>query len=183
VEHTLNEIIPIAEEKRISIDLDMTASSEALSFEPIRLEQVVMNLLDNACKFTPRSGRIQVKGYPYFWERRLSGNTGPSYPVERRTSETSAPNSYRVDISDSGPGIAPAHLSRIFEEYTSYGGGTDRSGGGLGLAICRMIINQHKGRIWAESSPLGAVFSFVLPFVRSSAGAGDQTVRLAQAAM
>jgi signal transduction histidine kinase len=69
-----------------------------------------------------------------------------------------------VDIRDSGPGIPAEHLDRIFEEYTSYSGGQDRSGGGLGLAICRLILSRHGGRIWAESSSEGAVFSFVLPF-------------------
>ena len=184
VEHTLSDIVPIAEEKRITIDIDLRSPPEPLSFEPMRMEQVIMNLLDNACKFTPRSGRIQIRGYPYFWDRRLASNTGPAHAVERRTRDTHTPNSYRVDISDSGPGIAPVHLPRIFEEYTSYGGGADRSGGGLGLAICRMIINQHKGGIWAENSPAGATFSFVLPFARSSAMAVDHahTMRVAQAA-
>jgi signal transduction histidine kinase len=69
-----------------------------------------------------------------------------------------------VDICDSGPGIAAEHLDRIFEEYTSYSGGHDRSGGGLGLAICKLILSQHQGRVWAENSSEGAVFSFVLPF-------------------
>ena len=54
-------------------------------------------------------------------------------------------------------------MTRIFEEYTRYAGGSDRSGGGLGLAICRMILTRHKGRIWAESTATGAMFSFVLP--------------------
>jgi len=74
-----------------------------------------------------------------------------------------APNSYRVDIHDSGAGIPPEHLERIFEEYTSYGGGRDRSGGGLGLAITKMIISQHEGRVWAENTESGPRFSWVLP--------------------
>ena len=57
-----------------------------------------------------------------------------------------------------------AHLDKIFEEFTSYSGGQDRSGGGLGLAICRMTMRNHHGRIWAENGPAGAVFSFVLPY-------------------
>jgi signal transduction histidine kinase len=69
-----------------------------------------------------------------------------------------------VDIHDSGPGISPAHLDKIFDEFTSYSGGQDRSGGGLGLAICRMTMRNHQGRIWAENGPAGAVFSFVLPY-------------------
>jgi len=57
----------------------------------------------------------------------------------------------------------PEHLQSVFEEYTSYGGSQDRSGGGLGLAICKMILTAHKGRIWAENTSTGARLSFVLP--------------------
>ena len=76
------------------------------------------------------------------------------------------PNAFRVDICDSGPGIPQPQLDRIFEEYTSYSGGQDRSGGGLGLAICKLILSQHQGHVWAENTPGGAVFSFVLPLQR-----------------
>jgi signal transduction histidine kinase len=69
-----------------------------------------------------------------------------------------------VDIRDSGPGISPEHLTEIFQQYTSYAGSLDRSGGGLGLAICKLIVTSHGGRIWAESIEDGALFSFVLPF-------------------
>src|SRR5205823_4696550 len=129
-----------------------------------KIEQVLINLLDNACKFTPRLGRIQIKGYDYFSDRRVSGRSRMGSDAEPRSVQDHAPNCYRVDICDSGPGILEPHLSKIFEEYTSYGGGADRSGGGLGLAICRMIIQQHQGNIWAENRPGGAAFSFVLPF-------------------
>jgi K+-sensing histidine kinase KdpD len=54
-------------------------------------------------------------------------------------------------------------LENIFEEYTSYSGGQDRSGGGLGLAICRMIVTQHEGQVWAENTGRGPMFSFTLP--------------------
>jgi signal transduction histidine kinase len=120
-------------------------------------------LLDNACKFTPRNGTIEIRGYPFFWERRtcLGASLVPS--KDRRVKQVKTPNSLRVDIRDSGPGIPAAHLGKIFEESTSYSGGQDRSGGGLGLAICRMILQQHRGKIWAESHAAGAVFSFVLP--------------------
>ena len=80
-----------------------------------------------------------------------------------------APNSFRVDIRDSGPGVPMDHIEKIFEEYTSYSGGQDRSGGGLGLAICKFILNLHQGQVWAESGPEGSTFSFVLPFAHQDA--------------
>jgi signal transduction histidine kinase len=165
MEHALHEILPPAEEKRLSISVDMAPCPEPLYFERMKLEQVLVNLLDNACKFAPRGGSIDIRGYSYYWDRRgnivedSTEQRGDSHGAERKR-----PNSYRIDITDSGPGVPPTHLTKIFEEYTQYAGGVDRSGGGLGLAICRMILNQHKGRIWAESSKQGALFAFVLPF-------------------
>ena len=61
------------------------------------------------------------------------------------------------------------NLDKIFEEYTSYSGGQDRSGGGLGLAICKFILNLHQGQVWAECDSEGSTFSFVLPFVQQEA--------------
>jgi two-component system sensor histidine kinase VicK len=55
-------------------------------------------------------------------------------------------------------------LESIFEQYTQYSGAQDRTGGGLGLAICRMLVNPHHGRVWAETSESGATFSVVIPF-------------------
>jgi signal transduction histidine kinase len=161
----LHEIAPFADEKCITIVPDLEPCASSLYFEAGQIEQVLLNILDNACKFTPRAGSIQIRGYPFFWERRATFTV--LSPVERRRRSVHEPNSYRVDISDSGSAIPSEHLHRIFEEYTSYAGGHDRSGGGLGLAICKMIINQHNGRVWAENRDTGPLFSFVLPLIRS----------------
>ena len=171
VEQALYEIAPFADEKSISITFDLEPSVE-LYFEAGRLEQVLVNLLDNSCKFTPKAGSIEIHGYPFFWERRTICSNLPA-GAERRQRAIDDPNSYRVDISDSGAPIPNEHLHRIFEEYTSYAGGRDRSGGGLGLAICRMIITQHNGRVWAENRESGPVFSFVLPKGRFECASED----------
>ena len=163
IDQAVHELMPFADEKRISFSVELSPVEEPLFFERAQLEQVLINILDNACKFTPKQGLVEIQGYPFFWERRRHTTSGPR-KSDRRAKELHAPNSFRVDIRDSGPGIAAEHLDRIFEEYTSYSGGQDRSGGGLGLAICRLILSRHQGRIWAESSSEGAVFSFVLPF-------------------
>jgi signal transduction histidine kinase len=162
IKQALHEIMPVAREKRITLSSENTIDPGGpLCFDPLQIEQVLLNLLDNASKFTPKGGRIEVLGYPYFWERRfLRGRV----PVERRVERSRTLNAYRVDIKDSGPGVPPEHLDRIFEEYTSYSGPHDRSGGGLGLAICRLIIGRHQGHIWAESREDGGLFSFVLPY-------------------
>lgn len=162
IEQALHEITPMADGKCLSISVDLSPDTPMLHLEQGLMEQVLINLLDNACKFTPKAGRIEIRGYPYFWERR-SACASVAVVSERRRKESRQVNAYRVDILDSGPLVPPEHLEDIFEEYTSYSGGQDRSGGGLGLAICRMIVAQHEGRVWAENTSAGPTFSFLLP--------------------
>jgi signal transduction histidine kinase len=165
VDQALHEVNPFIDGKNLSLAVDLDPGAGALYLEPGQIEQVMINLLDNACKFTPKSGSIEIRGYPFFWNRRTM-HFSPMLRTERRYEDRESHNSYRMDIRGSGPRIPRAHLEKIFEEYTSYGGGQDRSGGGLGLAICRMIITAHEGLIWAENTEQGPRFSFVLP-VRS----------------
>ncbi len=165
IKQALHEILPLAREKQISVFAEGVVKPTApLFFDPSQIEQVLINLLDNACKFTPRNGSIEVRGYPYFWERRfLKGAAGP---LERRGRNSQSPNSYRLDVADTGPGVPRERREHIFEEYTSYSGPQDRSGGGLGLAICRLILGRHQGHIWVESGREGAVFAVVIPYRR-----------------
>jgi signal transduction histidine kinase len=172
LDQALHEIATFADERRITITSELEPVDEGLLFEPGQMEQVLINILDNACKFTPKAGVIEIRGYPFFWERR-SGQAGLPPSIERRHSAIQTPNSYRIDITDSGPAVPKEHLGKIFEEYASYSGGRDRSGGGLGLAICRLIMAQHDGRIWAENTDLGPRFSMVLPMHRSQLPVGD----------
>ena len=166
LDQALHEIAPFADERRITIMPELEPGEEGLLFEPGQIEQVLINILDNACKFTPKAGAIEIRGYPFFWERRC-GQPGMLPGVERRRSVSQEPNSYRIDITDSGAPIPSEHLDAIFEEYASYSDGRDRSGGGLGLAICRLIVTQHDGCVWAENTDLGPRFSIVLPLDRS----------------
>ena len=167
IEQAIHELAFFTEEKRIAITVQLTPLRDVeLCLDPARIEQLMVNLLDNACKFTPKLGAIEVFGYPYYWERR--GHPNAAFGMDRRVSKCTEPNSYRLDIRDSGPAIPAALLPRIFEEYTSYSGPEDRSGAGLGLAICKTIVRAHQGDIWAAGSDTGgAMFSVVLPF-RSS---------------
>lgn len=159
-----HEIEPQAREKQIQLRMErVSAAPAALYFEPAQIEQVVVNLLDNACRFAPKFGLVEMSGYPCFWDRRERTSSAPPGGRERRGGPDAAPNAYRVDIRDNGPGIPAERIGNIFEEYTSYSGSQDRSGGGLGLAICRLIISRHQGHVWAEAGGGGSVFSFVLP--------------------
>ena len=166
IHQAIHEIAPIAREKHIEVRADQIVPPPTLlHFEPSQIEQVLVNLLDNACRFVPKHGLIEVLGYPFFWDRRpLEGNRS----LDRRGNRSQAANSYRIDVKDSGPGVPPELIEHIFEEYTSYSGSQDRSGGGLGLAICRFIIGRHQGHVWAEATADGSAFSFVLPLQQNA---------------
>jgi two-component system CheB/CheR fusion protein len=114
----------------------------------VRLEQVLMNLLSNAVKFTPAGGRIDVR-------------------LEREDGEL------RVDVIDSGQGIAPSFLPHVFDMYGQSMSVTTRSKGGLGigLALVREIVALQGGRVEAFSEGVGkgARFSFWLPLLDASA--------------
>jgi signal transduction histidine kinase len=164
LESALADVDAFLQQKHIAASIDLEEADSELLFEPEQITQVLINILENACRFSPKRGTIEIKGYSFFWDRRARALRQRSGNPERRLSQQPYLNCYRIDISDSGPGIRPEHLSSIFEEYTSYSGGKDRSGTGLGLAISKGIIELHKGRIWAEPRSMGATFSFVLPY-------------------
>lgn len=170
-DQALHEIAPFLEDKAVQIATLMEVCPVALLLEPGQIEQVLVNILHNACKFTPKGGHIQVSGYPFFWERR---STRAYAAAERRQRSYREANTYRIDICNSGPSIPAEHIDSIFEEYTSYAGGSDRSGGGLGLAICRMIVAEHEGRIWAENTAQGPRLSFVLPLPARDTAPGER---------
>lgn len=161
VERAVREIEHSMDGKSVLITVELAAEESKAYLEPGQIEHVLHNLLDNACRFTPKGGAIEIRGYPYFWERR-SSQTSCTMGPERRQRDSHTSNSYRVDIRHSGAQIPLEYVGRIFEEYTPVSN-QDRSGGGLGLAICRMIIQAHEGRVWMENTDYGPKFSFVLP--------------------
>jgi signal transduction histidine kinase len=153
VRHALQEVGTFIQEKQLAVVSHVLPAPSTMFMESQRIEQLLINLLENACRFTPRNGKISVQGYPVFWD------------FQHASQKSSGdPNGYRIDILDSGPGIEPGMQKAIFEQYTPAVGPADRSGGGLGLAICKLAAEAHKGHIWATPSKEGALFSVVLPF-------------------
>ena len=154
IRNALHEVSTFVHEKQLLVDSHASPPPKTMFMESQRIEQMLINLLENACRFTPRGGKIDVRGYSVCWDFHHIAPRGSA----------GFPNGYRIDIRDSGPGIEPNMLGAIFEQFTPAVGPADRSGGGLGLAICRLAADAHKGRVWATSSEEGAVFSLVLPF-------------------
>ena len=108
-----------------------------------RIHEVLTNLLTNAVRYSPAGAEVKVRGGP-------------------------TPDGVRIAVSDQGAGIPPEKLARIFERFQQGDGSDTRAlgGTGLGLALCRSIVEQHGGRIWADSTVgKGSRFYFTLPIL------------------
>ena len=163
LKQAIHESMPLLRTKRITLTASGLFDPDGpLLFDPLQVQQVLLNLLDNAIKAVPLDGSVDVRGYPYFWERRWLDMQGDM--EERRAEHSQKANSYRVDVNDNGPGVPEDSLEEIFEKYSRRTGSGSYVGGGLGLAISKRILDLHNGRIWAERHERGALFSFVLPY-------------------
>jgi PAS domain S-box-containing protein len=140
---------PVAARKQISLRHEVRADLPDFTFDENRLMQVLVNLANNALKFTPENGRVTI--------------TADETPND--------PGYFKVCVSDTGCGIAPEELERIFEclyQVPNKDGGSDQ-GVGLGLYICRELVQSHGGKIWVESElGKGSTFCFSIPREQTS---------------
>lgn len=146
VGQVLSDAIDAFRQKAQAAALELTTEAvgetDKLFADRDRLLQVFSNLIGNAMKFTPEGGRISVKAYPQ-------------------------EGGVRFDVADTGPGIRAEHLPHLFDRFWQANDAA-RRGAGLGLAICRGIVEAHGGRLWVESTPgKGSTFSFILPQAHS----------------
>jgi C4-dicarboxylate-specific signal transduction histidine kinase len=139
----INEVIVLAQsainKNGVSVQTRLVEELFPVQGDRVQLQQVILNLLLNAC---------EAMGSSDVGARNLSISTEQDY------------KGVLVSVRDSGPGIDPAHLQRVFDAFYT----TKSTGVGMGLSICRSIIADHGGRLWAEANkPRGAVFQFTLP--------------------
>jgi signal transduction histidine kinase/PAS domain-containing protein len=128
----------LAAARTLELSVDAPPELPMVLADPARIQQVISNLVGNAIKFTPRGGRITLRGFP-------SGDE------------------VRVAVMDTGPGIAADQLPHVFGHYWQ-GSRSDSRGLGLGLVIAKGIVEAHAGRIWVESTlGAGSSFYFTLP--------------------
>ncbi len=140
LEAVVDKLTPLADAAEVTLINLAPENLSTISADPWRLEQVVTNLVDNAIKFTPAQGTVTLRAF-----------------------ET--PDEIHVSVSDTGIGIAPGNLERVFDRFYQIDGGVNRlyKGTGLGLTICRHIVEHHGGRIWVESEyGHGATFHFTI---------------------
>ena len=129
-----------ASKSGVALAAEIEPEVQVVSGDERRIRQILFNLLSNAVKFTPAGGRIDVSARLVDEEIQLA-------------------------VADTGPGIAPEDLDRIFEEFQQTDAGArQQEGTGLGLALSRRLVELHGGRIWVESEVgVGSRFVFTLP--------------------
>jgi signal transduction histidine kinase len=133
-----------------------------LAFDGPKIQRVVSNLLENASKYTTQGGTVWLHAEPHMWERRSVSNS--STGRERRRQSLNLPNSVKVSVADTGPGIRPEFHLEIFDDFFRLPGSESAEGMGLGLAIARRLLQGMSGKIWVESEPgAGCKFSFLIP--------------------
>src|SRR5437899_2098750 len=145
--------------KHVRLETRFDDKLPLLKFDYQKVQQTVANLLDNALNHTPAGGSVTLTAESHFWERRAAEEVPAT---ERRRDRVPRPNSVKVEVSDTGEGIAAEHHQEIFEDFVR----VDRtsSGMGLGLAIAKRLVQAHRGKIWVDSEPwLGCRFTFLLP--------------------
>jgi two-component system OmpR family sensor kinase/two-component system sensor histidine kinase BaeS len=125
-----------AQSKQVSIRTDFPSDLPIITIDPLRIREVLVNLISNAVRHTPQAGNILITA------RMDDGRMA-------------------VSVTDSGPGIPPDDLPKIFDRF--YRGATSR-GSGLGLTIARNLVHGHGGEIRAENIPgNGATLTFTIP--------------------
>ncbi len=137
---------PLAERKKIALSVEVASDLTAV-IDPAKFKQVLYNYLSNAVKFTPQSGKVAVR-------------------VARQEN-----SSFRLEVEDTGVGIAPQEIARLFQEFQQLPGNRSADQGtGLGLALTRHIVEAQGGSVAVRSVPgSGSVFSALLPLVTAPA--------------
>lgn len=139
VEAVLERMEPVLAACSLSTDVDIDDGLPLLLFDFSEIDQVITNLLENAARYAP-----------------------PGSAIEIRVKEL--PGYAEVSIADTGPGVPAADLPHLFDKFYRAGNGTHSKGAGLGLAICKGLVEAHGGRIGAANRPGGGlVVSFALP--------------------
>jgi signal transduction histidine kinase len=141
--HQMEETFqPIATEKHVRLDVVAPEAHDRVRADPLRMTQIIGNLLGNALKFTPAHGQVSLCA-------------------------AARDGSVVFQVRDTGPGIPPEHIGHLFDRFWQ-ARPTDRRGAGLGLAIAQGLVEAHGGRIWVDSTVgSGSTFTFTIPAVPS----------------
>jgi len=164
VESTVKDISSVAQQKKIQVTVNPDGVVPVIPADPMRLSQVLINIINNSIKFSPEDTEITID-----MEKAAGGQLhAPDYAD---ASFNEKEDYLRIAIKDRGPGIAKENLDKVFERFYQVKNIKNRGYGiGLGLAISKNIVEAHRGAIWAESDGpgKGAVFNIILPIKNES---------------
>ncbi|NVB80920.1 MAG: HAMP domain-containing histidine kinase [Kofleriaceae bacterium] len=148
----VSQLEALALEREIELRSELAAEDLLARCDPDRFVQVVQNLIENALKYTPRGGVISV---------RLARHAGSELP---RVGDLDSDWAL-LEVEDSGPGIPQVDRERVFEKFFRREGLASDGGAGLGLAICREIVEAHGGSVWVDDAAVlgGAALNVALP--------------------
>jgi hypothetical protein len=150
------EVQPLADQGRIQLEVTGEAGVPRLLADPDRLQQVLVNLVGNALKFTPPGGRVAV-----------------AVTVEGQEAV--------IRVRDTGIGIPAARLPTVFDRYRQAHRG--RGGTGIGLTVVKGLVEAHRGRVWVESEEgRGSCFGVALPLAEATPEATPEVRGLARRA-
>ncbi|MCC7360238.1 MAG: GAF domain-containing protein [Anaerolineales bacterium] len=153
IKGVMSTMVALVKDKPVRLVEDLAGGLPRVHADGMRVRQVLLNLLSNAAKFTDQ-GSITLRARPVDSVSPQSGRLEPY--VE-------------ISVIDTGPGIAPEDMAKLFEPFSQVDASATRKmgGTGLGLSICRQLVELHNGRIWAESElGRGSTFIFTLPVSR-----------------
>jgi PAS domain S-box-containing protein len=151
IQNALTITQSLVKERGIIVELNIPENPPVISCDKDRIMQVVTNLLSNSIKFTPKEGKINI-----------------GVKEVKADDSTGAPDMIVVSVTDNGIGIAPENHGLVFEKFKQIGDTlTDKpKGTGLGLPICKEIVEHYGGKIWVDSElGKGSTFSFSLPII------------------
>jgi signal transduction histidine kinase/DNA-binding response OmpR family regulator len=150
IKGVMSTALALVKEKPVSLHQEIDSSLPMVRADSMRMRQVLLNLLSNASKFTDQ-GRVTLRAFPVITESPVTGRPWPFV---------------QVTVEDTGGGIAPQDMSKLFEAFSQVDASATRKvgGTGLGLNITKHLVELHGGRIWVESElGQGSRFSFIVP--------------------
>ena len=160
----------LAESKKIRIAFTPDAGLPRAIIDRAKMAQCLINLLGNAIKFTPGGGSVRVSARTVDSEQFAVNSTNRAASGYALTAHTMF---LEISVADTGVGIPPEDLPRIFDKFYQGRAGVQNRGSGLGLAIVKHIIEDHGGVIRAESAPAGgSTFHILLPLTHAAPPAG-----------
>jgi len=169
IERTAAKFAPVANEEGLALTYSLPQGLPTVMGDKARLEQALSNLIDNAIRYTPDGGRIDVKATAL---RSRGGRTQPELPCGLLSQALDDGRWLAISVEDSGRGIAEQDLPRIFERfYRADKSRGSSKGAGLGLAIAKEIVEAHGGTIGVTSQlGRGSCFAILLPAVEAGPG-------------